>query len=88
MTNFTLALEAIKIFGIQEKDLTSLSLNPHTDNPTRFNAYIHVEGASAVTLQARDLGWKPLDDHPHVMHATVTLQHLDGVQVESFIFVK
>lgn len=88
MTNYFLALEAIKIFGIQEKDLTSLSLNPYTDNPTRFNAYIHVEGPSAAALQARDLDWKPLDNHPHVMHATVTLQHLDGVQVESYIFVK
>lgn len=88
MTNYFLALEAIEIFGIKAKDITSLNLIPYTDDPKHFSAYIHLNGTTAQTMLAKELAWKPLDNHSDVMHATVTLQHLDGVKLESYIFVK
>lgn len=88
MTNHLLALEAIEIFGIKEKDITSLTLGTFTGNGKHFSAHIHLEGASALTVQAKDLGWKPLPNFPEVLMAEVTLHHLDGVKVQSCIYVK
>lgn len=88
MTNYLLALEAIEIFGIKEKDITSLTLSTFTGNGKHFSAHIHLEGASAQIVQAKDLGWKQLPNFPEVLIAEVTLHHLDGVKVQSYIYVK
>lgn len=88
MTNYFLALEAIEIFGIKEKDITSLTLTTFTGNGKHFSAHIHLEGASALTVQAKDLEWKSLPNFPEVLMADVTLHHLDGVKVQSCIYVK
>lgn len=88
MTNHFLALEAIEIFAIKEKDITSLTLGTYTGNGKHFSAHIHLEKASALALQAKDLGWKSLPNFPEVLMAEVTLHHLDGVKVECCIYVK
>jgi len=89
MTNHLLALEAIEVFGIKEKDITSLTLTTYTGNGKHFSAHIHAEGTSAVALRHRDLGWKSLPNFPEVLTSElITLHHLDGVKVQSCIYVK